>query len=118
MSNRRSFLQRAFGIGAGLFAGPSLMADAASTSTHGTAHLKQHAPAITTEVGDLPYTMDGGVKVFHLVGQVVRQQIAPNKTIDVWGFNGSAPGPTFQVTQGDRIRVIFENQLPEPCSIH
>ena len=62
--------------------------------------------------------MDGGVKVFHLVAQVVRQPIAPNKTIDVWGFNGSAPGPTFQVTQGDRIRVIFENQLPEPCSIH
>ena len=62
--------------------------------------------------------MDAGVKVFHLVAQVVRQQIAPNKSIDVWGFNGSAPGPTFQVTQGDRIRVIFENQLPEPCSIH
>ncbi len=62
--------------------------------------------------------MEGSVKVFHLVAQVVRQQIAPNKTIDVWGFNGSAPGPTFQVTQGDRIRVIFENQLPEPCSIH
>ena len=54
--------------------------------------------------------MEGGVKLFHLVAQVVQQQIAPNKIIDVWGFNGSAPGPTFQVTQGDRIRVIVFGQ--------
>ena len=120
MSNRRSFLQRAFGVGAGLFAAPSLIAGAATTSAHPTSHPASPAPApvITTEVGDLPFTMDGGVKVFHLIAQVFRQQIAPNKAIDVWGFNGSAPGPTFQVTQGDRIRVVFENQLPEPCSIH
>src|ERR1700712_691878 len=118
MSNRRSFLQRAFGLGAGLLAAPSLMADAATTPAHRTMVPAQHIPVVTTEVGDLPFTMDGGVKVFHLVAQVVRQQIAPNKSIDVWGFNGSAPVPTFQVTQGDRIRVIFKNQLPEPCSIH
>ena len=73
---------------------------------------------ITTEVGDMPFTMDGTTKVFHLTAQVLQQQIAPNKTIDVWGFNGSAPGPTFQVTQGDHVRIIFENQLPEPSSIH
>ena len=119
MSNRRSFLQRAFSLGAGLLAAPSLIADAATPAPRNAQPSSPaHAPVITTEVGDLPYTMDGGVKVFYLVAQVVRQQIAPNKTIDVWGFNGSAPGPTFQVTQGDRIRVIFENQLPEPCSIH
>ena len=115
MSNRRSFLQRAFGLGAGLVAAPSLLAEPAARQGISPAF---NVPVVTTEVGDLPFTMDGGVKVFHLVAQVVRQQIAPNKTLDVWGFNGSAPGPTFQVTQGDRVRVIFENQLPEACSIH
>jgi hypothetical protein len=120
MSNRRGFLQRAFGLGAGLFAPPALLADVVAIPPRGTAHTApgKPAPVITTEVGDLPYTMDNGVKVFRLIAQVIRQLIAPNKVIDVWGFNGSAPGPTFQVTQGDRIRVIFENQLPEPCSIH
>ena len=118
MSNRRSFLQRAFGLGAGLLAAPSLVAEAATAHTTANAIPAHNVPVITTEIGDLPFTLDGNVKVFHLVAQVVKQQIAPNKSIDVWGFNGSAPGPTFQVTQGDRIRVIFENQLPEPCSIH
>jgi hypothetical protein len=115
MSNRRSFLQRAFGLGAGLLAAPSLLSETKKTFTH---TFKPTASVITTEVGDMPFTMDGSVKVFRLVAQVIRQQIAPNKTIDVWGFNGSAPGPTFQVTQGDHVRIVFENRLPEPCSIH
>ena len=75
-------------------------------------------PVVTTDVGDLSYTMDGGAKVFHLVAEVLRQKIHPGKTIDAWGFNGSAPGPTIQVNQGDHVRVIFDNHLPEPSSIH
>ena len=77
-----------------------------------------NTPVVTTEVGDLAYTVDGGAKVFHLVAEVLRQQIHPDKTIDVWGFNGSAPGPTIQVNQGDHVRIIFDNHLPEPSSIH
>lgn len=126
MSDRRSFLQRAFGLGAGLLAAPQLLqAQTGSASAEGIrqgalAHgpLVAHAPVVTTEVGDLPFTMDGKTKVFQLFAQVVRQQIAPNKSIDVWGFNGSAPGPTIQVTQGDHVRVVFENQLPEATSLH
>jgi hypothetical protein len=73
---------------------------------------------VTTEVGDLSYTMDGDTKVFHLVAEVLKQKIHPDKTMDAWGFNGSAPGPTIQVNQGDHVRVIFDNHLPEPSSIH
>ncbi len=116
MSNRRSFLQRALGLG--LLATPALIAGTAPASMRRQSVPSSATPVITTEVGDMPFTVEGGVKVFHLVAQVVKQQIAPNKSIDVWGFNGSAPGPTFQVTEGDHVRVIFENQLPEPCSIH
>jgi manganese oxidase len=115
MSNRRSFIARALGLGAGFFAAPQLLAQPRNDNRRATAF---NVPTITTEVGDLPYTMDGNTKVFRLVAQVFRQQIAPNKTIDVWGYNGSAPGPTMQVNQGDHIRVVFENQLPEPTSIH
>jgi hypothetical protein len=75
-------------------------------------------PVVTTEVGDLSYSVDGGAKVFHLVAEVLRQKIHPDKTIDVWGFNGSAPGPTIQVNQGDHVRIVFDNHLPEPSSIH
>ena len=75
-------------------------------------------PMLTPDVADLPYEMDGSVKVFHLVAEPVTRKIAPYKTIDAWGYNGSLPGPTIQVQQGDRVRVIFENKLPEATSIH
>ena len=70
------------------------------------------------DIRNLPFTMDNGIKVFNLIAEPVKQQIAPNKTLDVWGFNGSAPGPTIQITQGDRVRIIVDNRLPEPTSMH
>ncbi len=124
MANRRSFLQSALGLGAGLFASDKLYAAAPSSAQklkadrRGSSGPAFNTPVVTVDVGDLPYTMDNGVKVFRLTAQVVKQQIAPDKTIDAWGFNGSAPGPTIQVNQGDRVRVIFKNELPEPSSIH
>ena len=122
MSNRRSFLQSTLGLGAAWLA--STKAFAQSEQNNKTYKRQNHSesafnmPVVTADIGDLPYTMDGDTKVFHLVAEVVRQQIHPMKTIDLWGFNGSAPGPTIQVNQGDRVRVVFENHLPEPTSMH
>jgi len=73
---------------------------------------------VTPDVGDLPYEMDGNTKVFRLVAEPVKRKVVPWKTLDLWGYNGSCPGPTIQVTQGDRVRVIFENRLPESTSMH
>jgi FtsP/CotA-like multicopper oxidase with cupredoxin domain len=72
----------------------------------------------TPDIPDLPWTMDNGVKVFHLVAEPVKRQIHPHKTIDVWGYNGSSPGPTIQTVQGDRVRIIVDNHLPEATSMH
>jgi len=72
----------------------------------------------TPDLPDLPHEMDGPVKVFHLIAEPVKRKIAPFKTIDAWGYNGSCPGPTLQVQQGERVRIIFENRLPESTSIH
>jgi len=73
---------------------------------------------ITPDVVDLPHEMDGNTKVFRLVAEPVKRRVVPWKTLEVWGYNGSCPGPTIQVTQGDRVRVIFENRLPESTSMH
>ncbi len=75
-------------------------------------------PVQTPDIGDLPFTVDNGVKVFHLVAEPVKQTVIPGRTFDLWGFNGSAPGPTIQATEGDRIRIIFDNHLPEATGIH
>jgi FtsP/CotA-like multicopper oxidase with cupredoxin domain len=88
-------------------------------SAHHVHEVDTAGPAvITPDVPDLPYEIDGGVKVFKLTSEVVQRKIAPFKTIDVWGYNGSCPGPTIQIQQGDRVRVIFENRLPESTTVH
>ncbi len=142
MSTRRNFLQHTVTLGAGLLA--VNRAEAAGTHTLSSSSTSQIAstggylgvssgslskvdtrgaavrtvPVVSTDIGDLPYEMDGDVKVFRLTAHVFKQQIAPQKTIDVWGYNGSAPGPTIQVTQGDKVRVILKNELPESTSMH
>ena len=70
------------------------------------------------DIPDLPFTMDGGIKVFHLIPEPVERRIVPWKTLDVWGYNGSCPGPTIQVQQGDRVRILVENRLPESTTMH
>lgn len=55
-----------------------------------------NTPVVTTDIGDLPYTMDGDVKVFHLIAQVVKQQIAPDKIIDAWGSTAPRPVRRFR----------------------
>jgi FtsP/CotA-like multicopper oxidase with cupredoxin domain len=85
------------------------------------AHVPQpwiDVPVVTPDVPDLPFEMDNGVKVFHLVAEPVKQMLVPGKVVNLWGYSGSAPGPTIQVKQGDRVRIIVDNHLPEPTSMH
>ena len=58
------------------------------------------------------------VKEFHLIAEPVRTEFLPGRAVDAWGFNGTMPGPTIEVNEGDRVRIIFENQLPEMTALH
>jgi manganese oxidase len=128
-SSRRNFFQDALLFGASLFGSARLAAAEASSGeekqkprrdaeTHGRTPEGVRVPMVTPDVPDLAFEMDGAVKVFRLKAKPMKQKIAPFKTIDAWGYNGSCPGPTIQVTRGDRVRVIFENALPESTSMH
>ena len=75
-------------------------------------------PVVTPDVPELSFEMDNGVKVFHLVAEPVKQTIIPGKVMNLWGYNGTAPGPTIQVNQGDHVRIIVDNHLPEPTAMH
>ncbi|MEQ1473022.1 MAG: copper oxidase [Candidatus Acidiferrum sp.] len=141
--SRRSFLQGSVVLGAGVVAAAHATASApphpeqesmqmppgmkmndekmpahAKTSHHMAAAGAGFLPVITLDVPDLPFEMDNGVKVFHLVAEPVKQEILPGKMVNLWGYNGSAPGPTIQAMQGDRVRIIVDNHLPEPTSMH
>lgn len=73
---------------------------------------------ITPNVQNLPWKMKDDVKVFHLVAEQVRQEFAPGFFANVWGYNGSTPGPTIEATEGDRVRILVTNKLPEATTIH
>ena len=45
-------------------------------------------------------------------------EIAPGVFFPAWTYNGHVPGPTLRATEGERIRIIFENLGDRPHSMH
>ena len=115
MNARRNFFRNVFSVGAGVAASQLASAQQVRAPAPATG-----APpsVLTPDIEDLPFTIDNGVKVFNLIAEPVKQTIIPGRTFDLWGFNGSAPGPTIQASEGDRVRIVFDNHLPEPTGIH
>src|ERR1041385_547716 len=49
-------------------------------------------PVETPDVPKLPFTLDNGVKVFHLSAEVVKTTLLPGmREMIGWGYNGSIP---------------------------
>ena len=61
---------------------------------------------------------DNGVKVFDIEASVIRWNILPGVTVDAYAYNRQIPGPRLELTQGDRVRINFRNELPETATIH
>jgi bilirubin oxidase len=59
----------------------------------------------------------GTVEVM-LTASPTRLALAPGKVTEAYAFNGSVPGPTLEVYEGDRVIVHFRNALPEATTIH
>lgn len=66
----------------------------------------------------LPYTMENGYKVFHLTAEPVWWQVKPGQKVEAWAYNGSVPGPEIKVNQGDKVKIIVKNGLPEGSTVH
>lgn len=109
--SRRSFLQN-------LFAGAAVAGQEWKPAPAVTPPGPRPVLVETPDLPKLPFTIDRGVKVFRLVAEPVKTTFMPGRPVDCWGFNGSMPGPAIEVTQGDRVRIIVENRLPEIFSAH
>lgn len=66
----------------------------------------------------LPYRDENGVKVFELTASPIRWTILPGITVDAYAYNGQIPGPRIRVREGDHVRVVLHNQLPEETTLH
>ncbi len=63
-------------------------------------------------------TIEGGVKVFRLTASKMLWETAAGQTVEGWAYNEQIPGPQIRVNEGDRVRVILKNNLPESTVIH
>lgn len=104
---------------------------------------KSGEPPVPVEQPDVPklkWEMKGGTKEFHLYARHMKREFLPDQWFDVWSYGGepgskggdsmpdmpgmraategSMPGPAIEVVEGDRVRVIVHNELPEATSMH
>jgi hypothetical protein len=81
-------------------------------------------PEATEIIGGQPlaFREEDGVKVFELVAAPVRWTILDDGeekvVVTAWAYNGVVPGPMIRVTEGETVRIVLRNELPEPTSIH
>ena len=77
-------------------------------------------PAATEGLGGQPleFVMDGDVKVFELTCQLAQWEVTPGQRVEAWTYNGVVPGPEIRVTEGDTIRVLVHNELPQSTAVH
>ncbi len=77
-------------------------------------------PAKTAGQGNqvLAPRLEKGVKVFEVTAKKIRWETAPGTTVDAWAYNEQIPGPQIHVREGDRVRIILHNELPESTAIH
>lgn len=77
---------------------------------------------------DLLTDWDSGVVTTNAQGETIRTfkitaedreiEIAPGVTFPAWTYNGRVPGPTLRATEGDILRIVFNNHGSHPHSLH
>lgn len=113
---RRDFLRA--GLGAGLALGPlggllqltgryARGVDGDRAATFGA----RYAQALRQAEAGVPARV-------RLVAEVGEVEVAPGRPYGTWLYNGRFPGPEIRVREGERLRVVLENRLPEGTTIH
>jgi FtsP/CotA-like multicopper oxidase with cupredoxin domain len=59
-----------------------------------------------------------GERRYELRAAPAAVQIVPGVRTSVWAYNGQVPGPVLHAHVGERVRVAFKNDLPQPTTIH
>lgn len=62
--------------------------------------------------------LDGKVKVFDLTASKIQWETKPGNKVEAWAYNGQVPGPQIRVREGDRVRIVFHNELEQSTAIH
>jgi len=70
-------------------------------------------PAAAPDLDSMPNVVE-----VDLEAKVSEIEIAPERWVSMWTYNGQLPGPRIEASVGDTVRVRFKNSLPEATTIH
>jgi FtsP/CotA-like multicopper oxidase with cupredoxin domain len=97
----------------GDLAGPVGVVDHARNGFHPVEILKDF------NYGDRVYEENGRtVREYNIVAVDKEIEIAPGIFFPAWTYNGRIPGPTIRATEGDLLRIHFQNAGAHPHTIH
>ena len=71
------------------------------------------SPPVLVNTSTKPHTVE-----VTLTAEPKMMALMPGKVAEVYAYNGSVPGPTLEVREGDNVIVHFRNNLPEASTIH
>lgn len=71
------------------------------------------APGAMPNMSNVPGTVE-----VSLVAEAARMTLRPGGPTEVFTYNGTIPGPTLEVREGDRVIVHFVNRLNTPTTVH
>jgi manganese oxidase len=78
-----------------------------------------HAMLTDWDTGTLVQDPDGRTcREFNVVAEDKEIEIAPGIMFPAWTYNGRVPGPTIRATEGERVRIRFQNLGSHPHSMH
>lgn len=63
-------------------------------------------------------SVSGPVREVRLGAEAAEVDLGPLGVHRRWVYNGALPGPELRVREGERLRVVAENRLPEETTIH
>ena len=143
VTSRRSFIRSSTlaAVGASALAAcdnkPQAAAAHVATATHGAAPVQTRADSVATmdsmhEAGIKSFPaktegkgnqlmqprMVGNVKLYELTARVIDWEVEPGRKVQAWAYNDQVPGPQIRVREGDRVRVVLKNELPQSTVIH
>ena len=78
-------------------------------------------PASTEGTGNQllePNVQADGTKQFEVTIAISHWEVEAGRSVEAWTYNGQVPGPAIRVDDGDRVEVIFHNELPMGTDVH
>ena len=65
-----------------------------------------------------PASTAGGVDRYQIRQKPGRQALLPGRETEIWGYNGTFPGPTIVARRGRPVEVTHRNELAVPTVVH